>query len=341
MTLRTHAIFGPLAGLLLILSASHVQATLMFNELVVFGDSLSDQGNLSIITGGVLPPPEYTDDGTTLGRFTNGRNYVDYLSATLGVAAGASLAGGTNYAVASARTATHFAGAQFSLLGQRDAYLAALGGSGANPDALHIVWAGSNDLNDIITALFFDPAFGFSEAVNAIGLSVMNIANVISSLAAVNSNTILAPNIPNLGVVPLVTALNGGNPVQAATDLAALFNASLDQALNDVMGVFPQLSIIDFDIFALSTAINLDPLSFGFANATDACYSRFVEPGGTICGDPQAYVSWDGFHPTTAAHEEIAARMAAQVIPEPATVSLLIAGLGALGIARRRRARQA
>ena len=50
-----------------------------YSGLYVFGDSLSDQGNVSHIAGGALPPGEYTD-GTTSGRFTNGKNYIDYLN---------------------------------------------------------------------------------------------------------------------------------------------------------------------------------------------------------------------------------------------------------------------
>ena len=55
-----------------------------FSELFVFGDSLSDQGNVSLLTGGLIPPNEYTD-GTYHGRFTNGLNYIDRLAANLGL----------------------------------------------------------------------------------------------------------------------------------------------------------------------------------------------------------------------------------------------------------------
>jgi hypothetical protein len=68
-------------------------ATMMYNELVVLGDSLSDQGNVYTITGTLIPPPEYTD-GTNLGRFTNGLNYVDYLAPSLGLDVAPSVLGG-------------------------------------------------------------------------------------------------------------------------------------------------------------------------------------------------------------------------------------------------------
>jgi phospholipase/lecithinase/hemolysin len=305
----------------------------MYNELVVLGDSLSDQGNVYTITGTLIPPPEYTD-GTHSGRFTNGLNYIDYLAPGLGLTVAPSVLGGTNYAYGGARTDSHPLAAfgALSLLGQRNAYIVSLGGMDANQDALHVVWAGANDLRDIIIAVLADPSI---DPIPSVLNAVANVTEVVSSLAAVNATTVLAPNIPNLGIVPIVTG--GGDPVPEAAALADFFNTVLDQALADVLTRFPLLNIIGFDTFTLSTEIFLDPLSFGFINASDACYSEFVEPGGTVCADPDEYFSWDGFHPTTAAHETLAARMAAQAVPEPAILTLLVFSLAGLGFARRKR----
>ena len=90
-----------------LLLASHGgSAAWAYDSLYVFGDSLSDQGNFYAITGGSTPPPEYTD-GTTYGRFTNGKNYVDYLSSRLGISSGNSLSVGNNYSYGGARTDSH------------------------------------------------------------------------------------------------------------------------------------------------------------------------------------------------------------------------------------------
>ena len=72
-----------------------------YTGLVVFGDSLSDVGNDTIVTGGTFPGPAYYQ-----GRFSNGVNYVDDLAAKLGLPAPTpSVAGGTDYAYGGARTA--------------------------------------------------------------------------------------------------------------------------------------------------------------------------------------------------------------------------------------------
>lgn len=49
-----------------------------FGDLIVFGDSLSDTGNVARITGGLVPSEPYYQ-----GRFTNGPNYVDYMASAL------------------------------------------------------------------------------------------------------------------------------------------------------------------------------------------------------------------------------------------------------------------
>jgi outer membrane lipase/esterase len=64
---------SPLIGALFFASAA-VSAT-PFSNMFVFGDSLSDNGNLFAATGGVVPFPDYYDQG----RFQNGPNYADYL----------------------------------------------------------------------------------------------------------------------------------------------------------------------------------------------------------------------------------------------------------------------
>jgi phospholipase/lecithinase/hemolysin len=81
-----------------------------FTSMVVIGDSLSDQGNVFDFTSALppsflTPPLEYTD-GTNFGRFTNGLNYIDYLSSSLNLSVTPSRLGGSNYAYGGALTNT-------------------------------------------------------------------------------------------------------------------------------------------------------------------------------------------------------------------------------------------
>src|SRR5690349_5042140 len=86
------------------------------DQIVAFGDSLSDTGNVSIATVGQFPGDNYAP-----GRFTNGPNttpttngplglWVEQLAARLGVPDPQpylALSGGTNYAFASATTGSN------------------------------------------------------------------------------------------------------------------------------------------------------------------------------------------------------------------------------------------
>ncbi|MGA7802033.1 MAG: SGNH/GDSL hydrolase family protein [Gammaproteobacteria bacterium] len=199
-----------------------------FDNLYVFGDSLSDIGNDSLITGGVVPPAEYTD-GTTSGRFTNGRNYIDYLSQSLGPTVTPSVVGGTDYAYGGARTnSANLPGAE-SLLQQRNSYLASLGGGSADPNALYIVWAGANNLSDIIDQIYTNPSYN---PTSDLATAATNLGSVVSSLAQAGAHNILVPNIPDLGIIPAVT---GGGPRNAAVSgLVMGFNSALNNILNGI-----------------------------------------------------------------------------------------------------------
>lgn len=322
--------------LVAVLVSVYGQAQAAFTDMVVIGDSLSDQGNVFILSGNNIPPPAYTD-GVNFGRFTNGLNYIDYLSSSLGISAVPSLAGGSNYATGGARMDSASIGpvtlpAIFSLLGQRDAYIDSLGPAGtADPDALHVVWGGSNDLTDIIEGVIGGV---ITDPLPALEATLNNLVGIIDSLAAADAKTLLVPNIPNLGLVPLITDTNGGLPVAGATELAALFNLGLADAIDGLAALYPDTSFFEFDAFSLLTDAYFDPVAYGFTNVTDGCYSLLVLPGGTTCANPEEYLSWDGFHPTTRAHELLAANV---VIPLPAAAWLFGSGLFSLILITRRR----
>lgn len=317
--------------LLAIMASPNVQATVV-SDVYVFGDSLSDQGNDYLITGGAVPPPEYSN-GSVFGRFTNGPNYVDFLSEAIGVPVAPSVAGGTNYAYGGARTDYRAPSSPFalSLLEQRDAYLAGLSGASADPRASYLVWGGSNDLGDIVTRLMLDPLY---DPLADLSKVASNIASVVASLAAIGAREILVPNVPDLGLVPAVT---GGGPRNVLVSaLVAGFNSGLSDALAAVDAAFPQTQIVDLDAFGLLGALYRDPATYGLSNVTEGCYSSYVRPGGTVCSAPAAYLFWDAEHPSSTAHRVFAANVA-RVVPTPATLPLTVAGVMLMVAARSRR----
>ena len=64
-----------LSGLAVLSVPGSVRADAPFSEIVVFGDSLSDTGNLNLASGGVFAGPPYFS-----GRFSNGPVWVEVLA---------------------------------------------------------------------------------------------------------------------------------------------------------------------------------------------------------------------------------------------------------------------
>ncbi len=299
-------------------------------SMFVFGDSLSDQGNAFLLTGGAFPPPPYA------GRASNGPVAVERLADRLGVSLAPAAAGGTNYAVVGAATGPvnipgtpivtdNSAAVQYGL-----PVLAGTGiinqvlefastGPAADPaHSLFVVWGGPNDL-------FLDPSA--AAAANA----ATNLATAIGLLHANGARRFLVPNLPDLSLTPEGRAQSPADRA-ALQALSLLFNFGLGLAL-DSLEALPGIDITRFDTFAQLTALANDQAAF--ANTEDACLS--IGPGGaTVCADPSTYVFWDSLHPTTAAHEVLGDAFATAV-PEPATASLVLIGI-TLGLARRKRA---
>ena len=101
------------------------------------------------------------------------------------------------------------------------------------------------------------------------------------------------------------------------------------------------------DVESLFDDLAADPIAFGESFPIAAGITVLDEPcletePFALCADPGAYLFWDGVHPTTKAHQAIAeaARRALAdapaPIPLPAGAPLLLIGLAALGMARRR-----
>ncbi|HEY1684239.1 MAG TPA: SGNH/GDSL hydrolase family protein, partial [Tepidisphaeraceae bacterium] len=124
-----------------------------FDQIYVFGDSLSDNGNAALALGSStlapLPPSyngaSYTDGPDTVPATTGPLGlWIDQFATKIGVADPQPyLAGGTNYAVASAQTGT----SSIQDMGnQVAAYYSAH--PSADPNALYVFFGGSNDVMD-------------------------------------------------------------------------------------------------------------------------------------------------------------------------------------------------
>lgn len=298
---------------LILLLGSAPAFAVSYNQMFVFGDSLSDDGNAYVLTGGLNPPsPPYAQ------RFSNGPVAVEYLAAWMGVGLSPSMLGGNDYAVGGATTGT---GSAIGLWGtgikkQVGAFTTAH--PAFDPaHTLFVVWGGPNDF-------LLSP---FPWTVNS---AVNNLANSITTLANAGAQHILVPNMVDLGATPLADALNVESYL---TSLTRSFNRTLAQRLNTLDAALAA-HIIQFDTFSAINAVLANPSAYGFTNVDDAC---LYSPS---CTNPDSFLFWDLVHPTTYTHALLGTQFAARIAnPEPETIVLLLIGLVGLFAARRKLAR--
>ncbi|WP_082649804.1 SGNH/GDSL hydrolase family protein [Bradyrhizobium lablabi] len=295
-----------------------------YTSLVVFGDSLSDNGNNAlvigtnssqVITGNTYVPIQPYASGV----YSNGPIWASDVAAKLGIQLQPSLAGGTNYAFGGATTGPAGNGFPFSLLTQAGQYLAT---NTVSANALYVIAGGGNDARAALNTIAACQGQCLGPTVASTAMEyAANVGAMVDALQAGGAKNIIVWNTPNLGLAPAVTAAGAS---ALGTFLASSMNAALTAELAGEAGVKV------FDIFGLGTTIALDPAAFGFTNVTDAC--------GAITLNCNTYAYWDGIHPTAAAHMVIAdAFVAVAAVPEPSTWALLIAGFAAIGFAAYRR----
>jgi phospholipase/lecithinase/hemolysin len=253
---------------------SLVAVTLLFSivsaraaQFVVFGDSLSDNGNT--LAAAAVPQPPYFD-----GRWTDGPNWVDYFAelAYFPPATAYLQNHGTNFAVG---------GSSSPLLGvQITIYLAANGGH-ANKDDLYAIWIGAND---------------FTAGVNA-STTVNSIQAGLALLSAAGAEKIILLDVPDISLTPEIIAA-GGTTVQAAKQFVTTVNTNL-QARIPLEAFLLGIKLTYVDVNAIFTQVVERPALFGFSNSTGAAFDTST---GVVQPNPNSYVFWDGFHPTTPVH---------------------------------------
>jgi phospholipase/lecithinase/hemolysin len=242
-----------------------------FDEIVMFGDSLSDNGNLILINDQPMPDPELYYQG----RFSNGPVWVEYLSDSerLNVSL-------NNRAFGGAKTDGV---APPGLIAQVIEYITVTDFS-LSPDTLFIIWIGGND------CLYGDRNHQ---------TSVANIKEAIQQLAGGGAMHILVLNLPDLGTIP--KELDTPGAVEA-TEFSVNFNADLANMLDEYSVRYPGISLYEFDVYSFFMKVLKDPEAFGFTNVTDPS-PNFTVPNDF---DGAGHAFWDDIHPTTSMHTLIA-----------------------------------
>lgn len=312
-------------------SLAAVPASAGFTSLTVFGDSLSDTGNVRVATGGAVPTAPYFN-----GRFSDGPVWIDVLAAGLGLPAGAApaLLGGSNYAFGGARTGTGTAPVP-GLLAQYGGLWAPANAGGADASGLYVVVGGGNDMRDARSTFATNSAADVEGRQSAAAAAATNVLNLVLALASQGARHVLISTLPDLGATPEAAALG---LVAASSDATARYNTQVLAIEAMAESLFAGLDVVTFDMAGVAAAIRNDALNnggatYGITNVFLPC-GGFTGSIGTSCS---VSAFSDALHPSAAGHAVIG-RAALVAVPEPATLALVAAALMMVAGAHRRRA---
>ena len=316
---RPHIGLGLLATLVVTLSSVAASAqpgppTPEFTKIIVFGDSLSDTGNVAHLTyekyGFRVPGPvaDYTD-----GSFTDGFDTAPAAQLYSGVwvkqladsfpskpEVNNSLDGGTNYAFGYATTGT---GSGTFTFGTGDVFSVDVENIGQQitdylatkpkitSKTLFVVWGGAND--------FIHGGVSVQTAYTVAANQYINIQRLIHA----GATQFIVPNLPPLGLIPRI---NGDPSTAALVNLVvAYYNGLLNLDIQLLLRTNHQkhLQIAQLDVFGLFKRIVAAPSRYSLSNVTGSSQGAAV--------NPDTYLFWDDLHPTTRGHNILAINAAA------------------------------
>lgn len=277
-----------------------------FDKLVIFGDSLSDTGNLASVTTD-FPFPFFQN------RISDGPVLVDYLAAELGFEARASEEdNGDNFAVSGGNIDGDD---REDLRSQVDSFLnrSAI----VSSDSLYFVMMGGNDLRDI-------RSLNQSAAQARIKQVLDSLDDQLNRLYDAGARSFLIANVANIGRIPETLARQQDEPSIAAR--AEAYVQSYNGELTRRLALFERkagVSLNVFDLFAELERILDNASALGFTQTEVGCFEldRFrFEPDCLFGTRFDRFVFFDSIHPTGRTNELASPALIAR-IPVPIFVS--------------------
>lgn len=270
------------------------------NKIVVFGDSLSDNGNLYAYMKQQLPlsPPYYE------GRFSNGPVWVELL--TTGYYSNDASTHLENYAYGGAGV-TDDEDALFSLNHELDSYFLAHQDK-TDEKSLYVIWIGANNYLSLPSPI--------DESVKTV---ITGIEQNLKRLADKGAKHILVVNLPDLGLAPAARELEAVAQLTAYTNQ---HNDALNNSVAELQKIYPDTQFIYFDVNTPFCDMWKNPQNYGFSNVAETCYDTMINPeeaqpllkmvSMVKLADKNpgcdGFLFFDNIHPSAAAHAIMADR---------------------------------
>ncbi|XP_062214980.1 GDSL esterase/lipase At1g28570-like [Phragmites australis] len=324
-------------------------AGVCFGQVFSFGDSLTDTGNFLLSVPEDFPDPArnlpygQTFFGRPSGRYTDGRNLLDFLAEAFGLPfvppylGGGDFQHGTNFAVGGA---TALSGSFFRERGVEPTWtphsldeqlqwfkklLPSIAPS--EPERSDIMSkslflvgeVGGNDYNHLIVR-----GKSLDELHELVPNVVGAISSAITDLINLGAKKLVVPGNFPIGCVPLYLAIFPSHKedyydeqtgcIKWLNKFAEYHNKMLQEDLEKLRNLHPDVTIIYADYYGAALNIFRAPLQFGFTVPLNACCGSDApyncspsilcgRPGSMVCSDPSKYISWDGLHFTEATYK--------------------------------------
>ncbi|CAH9091479.1 unnamed protein product [Cuscuta europaea] len=314
-------------------------ATQQFEAMFVFGDSLIDPGNNNFLVDSVAKAnyiPYGVDFQGPTGRFSNGKNIIDFLGEMLGLplipayadpsATGSNILKGINYASASAgildETGQNLGG-RFtfsqqiqnfertwnqlkSKMGEQDLknYL---------NKSLVIISIGSNDyINNYLQPSFYTTSYLYNPTDYA-DLLIKRFSKQIPVLHGLGLRKFILAGIGPLGCIPnqVATMLaQQGQCLSRVNDMVLQFNSRLRTLVDQLNQDLVASKFIYGNTFEAFSNIITNASTYGFIVKDMGCCGIAKQitclPFSIPCPDRTKYIFWDAFHPTEAVNHILA-----------------------------------
>ncbi|KAI8051020.1 GDSL-like Lipase/Acylhydrolase-domain-containing protein [Syncephalis plumigaleata] len=277
-------------------------------RMVVFGDSMSDNGNFFRRSLNFYPPNYCYFSG----RFSNGPVWVDRL---------AELIDGLeveNYAFGGAVTSEGLLPTKIPLAKDiipsvtdqvNQLYLSGIPEISVDnvtkaevhaDNTLYVIWAGGNDYFELIKR--DDVEERIAEHPRLVIDTLLKAVDALYARAG--ARRFLLINLPAMDFMPRFLS---DDMKTSANELHQLVN-SHNQLLSESIGLasdrWPKSNVQMLDAHSMMTRVRASPKKYGFTDVSTACMKprAWGFLGGRVCRDPHQHFFWDDVHPGWRAH---------------------------------------